>query len=128
MLSTGTGTSWARFKSKLYPYSILQPSSFRHIVLPIDDEQKSDYFSPGFGSYTTSVTISASHGAVLNSVRDLPSHGGTHVKSVGTLPILGHPVALTKASFHGLAGTWVEEQATFSAGGYAWRMTASYDL
>lgn len=119
--------SWTHFNSKLYPYAISQPSSFRHIVLSVDGQQSSDYFSPGLGSYTTNVNISASRGPVVNVARDLKERDGVHVRASGAVAVLGRQMTLTRADFRGLAGTWVEEQLSFAAGGYSWRLTASYD-
>lgn len=119
--------SWINFNSKLFPYSIKQPLSFRHVVLLTDQNVRVDYFAPALGSYTTSVTISANHGHVVNSAADMHARSGQNIRADGKITILNHKMSVTRASFHGLAGSWVEEQVSLSAGGYAWRLTASYD-
>lgn len=129
LLLSGITISWIHFDSNIYPYSITQPSSFRHLVLPTASDQKIDYFFPSLGSTTTNVNISATRGNAAVDVRQyLRSVEGTHVRKVGWLRIMGRNLTLTRADFKGYFGRYAEEQVSFTAGGYAWRLTASYDL
>jgi acyl-coenzyme A synthetase/AMP-(fatty) acid ligase len=52
---------------------------------------------------------------------------GRKATQIGWLRVMGHNYKLTRVVTHGLAGTWVEEQVNFAAGGYTWFLTASYE-
>lgn len=130
-LLTGISITWVPFSSKLYPYTISQPSSFRHDVIVTATGHKVDYFFPALtGSFTTNVHISCQPrqaGAVEDAVRYLRGRDATHVHKVGVLTVMGRREGLIRARFTGLTGQWTEEEVTFSSGGYTWRLTASYD-
>lgn len=121
--------TWQPFASKLYPYSISQPSSFRHEVITTASGSQVDYFFPAFtGSFPTNVNVSAVRGTdVQDEVRYLQEHNGHHVQRVGFLKFMGRHHAIVRADFDGLTGKWVEEQISFPASGYFWRITASYE-
>jgi hypothetical protein len=125
----GITVKWSLFNSTVYPYTITQPSTFKHEVLTSSTGQLVDYFfAVGLGSFTTNVNISASRGTQSLTADDLlRADNGTDVKQSGWLRVMGHNLRLTRATFRGLVGTWIEEAVTFTAGGYSWRLTASYD-
>lgn len=120
---------WTVFGSDLYPYKISQPSSFRHLVIATSSGQRSDFFFPELlGSFTTNVNVTATAGHIVDDeVSYLRSHNGKHVQKSGMLRIMGRARTVTRAYFHGLTGKWVEEQVSFAANGYTWRLTASYE-
>jgi hypothetical protein len=119
--------SWAPFHSSLYPYSISQPSSFRHVVLSNTANQQVDYFFPSVGSYTTNVNIVAEPGgAVRNEVDYLKGIDGHHIHRSAWLHIMGHRRGLIYAAFGGLAGKYAVEQLRFSYKDVVWQLTASY--
>lgn len=126
---TGVTVRWTLFSSTLYPYSISQPSSFRHEVIISADGQHSDYFfASGLGSFTTNVNISATRGqGVTDEISYFRSHNGTRVHRSGWLRVMGRRLALVRADFHGLTGRWTEEQTRFKAHGMLWQLTVSYD-
>ncbi|GAC1443451.1 MAG: hypothetical protein NVSMB52_01870 [Chloroflexota bacterium] len=126
---TGVAISWGHFDSTLYPYSVSQPSSFRHVVVVSSADQKVDYFFPSLGSTTTNVNIFALRGNDAGDVKKFfRSEEGSHIRRVGWLRIMGRKFPLTRADFKGFSGRWAEEQISFVARGYVWRLTASYDL
>lgn len=120
--------TWNRFDSRIYPYSVSQPSSFRHIVIPTDDGKRLDYFAPSLGSYVTNVSISAVRGDRFNSKLDLKDRDGRNVHRSGWLRVLRQRRPVYQGSFQGPGGRWTEQEICFSAGGYAWRLVASYDV
>jgi hypothetical protein len=124
----GVTVTWSRFHSNTYPYSVLQPSSFRHAVLSNTANQQVDYFFPSLGSFTTNFNVEATPG---HSMRDeasyLRSENGHNIHRVGWLRIAGQKVALMHANFGGLAGNYSIDQVCFMAGSKVWQLTASYD-
>lgn len=122
----GVSVTWSTFHSTIYPYTISQPSSFKHAVLTLD-AGKVDYFSPSLGSATTNVQVQALPGGSIKSeVSYLRSLDGHHIRRDGYLTVLGHAWPLTCADFDGYTGKWRIEQITFPANGYIWRLTMSY--
>jgi len=129
VLFAGITTTTIHFSSTLYPYSIDQPSSFRHIIFTDTDNHRVDYFFPALGSFTTNANIYAVPG------RDAPdeqtylhSIGGHHVKRSARISIAGQLRPVMRGDFKGIAGRWTIEQVTFAAHGYVWHLTASYDV
>jgi hypothetical protein len=119
--------STVRFNSPIFPYSVQQPSAYRHVVLIQD--QKVDYFFPDLGSFTTNVSIYAEPGHVASGDADyLRAVGGQHVRLDGYAMILGKKMAFTRADFAAIAGRWVEERLSFLAQGLLWHLTVSYDV
>src|SRR5579875_2738106 len=107
LAASSTTVSWITFHSTIYPYTVAQPSSFRHVVLMDTDNHRVDYFSPALGSFTTNVNIYAVPGhAVPNEAAYLRSIGGKHVHVSGRLTLLGKPLPLIMGDFSGIAGHW----------------------
>jgi hypothetical protein len=122
---SGANVTWAPFKSSIYPYTILQPSSYKHI--PIDDTsgRPVDYFFPSLGSSLTNVNVYCDHGHP-NPGKSLRALGGKHVTRVGRILIDGTQRTLVRAEFSGLPGHWTVEQVAFSMHGHVWHLTLSY--
>jgi hypothetical protein len=119
--------SWSPFHSSLYPYSISQPSSFRHIVLANTASQQVDFFFPSVGSYTTNVNVVAEPGhAKRDEAAFLKGLNGRHIHVSARLRIMGHRRAVTHADFSSLAGNYSIEQVCFVHKGTVWQLTASY--
>lgn len=125
---SGVSFTWHRYTSDVYPYSIEQPSSYRHIVLHDTANRAVDYFFPSVGSFTTNVNIYAfpssqasNEGAYLRSV------GGRNIHPDGGIKVAGKWVPLTVSRFRGIAAHWTIEQATYFNQGMVWRITASYE-
>ena len=124
------GVTWSVFNSTIYPYTISQPSSFRHVVLRDSSDQPVDYFFPSpLGSTTTNLHIQADpeRGSV-NEMAHLRGAGGRNVHLIGWMQLAGERVPLVHGDFKGLAGRWTIEEVAFSARGMVWYITASYDL
>jgi hypothetical protein len=120
--------SWTPFRSTVYSYSISQPSSFRHTVLPNTANQAVDYFFPSVGSFLTNVNIVAVPGtAVQNQVAYLKQINGKNIHRSAWLVIMGHREALMHADFNSLAGKFSVEQVRFAYKGTVWQLTASYE-
>jgi hypothetical protein len=120
--------SWTSFHSSLYSYSISQPSSFRHVVLPNTANQQVDYFFPSVGSFPTNVNIVATPGrAVRDEVAYLKEINGHNIHRSAWLRILGHREALMHADFGGLAGKYSVEQVRFANKDSVWQLTASFE-
>jgi hypothetical protein len=126
---TGISVKWSPFSSTAYPYTISQPSTFKHQTVETAAGQQIDYFfASGLGSFTTNVNISATRGdRVSEDLRVFRSESAGKTKQVGWVRVMGHNLPVTRATFHGLAGTWVEELVSFTSGGYTWSLTASYE-
>jgi len=125
----GIGVTWTTFNSTIYPYSISQPSSFRHGVWSQTDDQKVDYFYPSLGSSVTRVSIMAQRGAhATGEIPYLRDLGGHSIHQSGQLSVLGQSRRLICADLPFLGGSFRVEQLTFVAGGYVWRLTASYEM
>ena len=122
----GTITTWIPFRSDIYPYTIQQPSSYRHIVIVNTDKHKVDYFFPSLGSSVTNVNIYADRTYVRPRTY-LRSIGGSHVHRSGWLHIMGRSLPLTCADFSGITARWTIEQVDFRAHGRVWHLTASYE-
>jgi hypothetical protein len=120
--------SWTPFHSSLYPYSISQPSSFKHVVLPNTANQKVDYFFPSIGSFPTNVNIVATPGhAARDEVAYLKGISGHHIRRIGWLKIMGRRLAVMHADFNGLAGKYSVDQIRFGYKDTVWQLTASYE-
>jgi hypothetical protein len=124
----GVSITWTPFHSTLYPYSLSQPSSFKHAVLTLDaSSQKVDYFSPPLGSSVTNVTIVATPGDPLQNALDyLKSIDGHHIHRSGWISLAGARRPLIRADFDGYPGKWTVEEVSFAAAGYYWRLSMSY--
>lgn len=119
--------SWTPFHSSLYPYSISQPSSFKHVVLTNTANQQVDYFFPSLGSYTTNVNIVAVPGnKVQDEVALLKESNGHNIHRSVWLTIMGRRVKFMHATFSGLAGSYAIDQARFVYNHMVWQLTASY--
>lgn len=128
IIMLGVSISWSKFDSNVYPYRISQPSSFRHIVETDSVGHRSDFFFPSLGSSTTSVSVWATPGdAAVSPMQNLRDKEGQNVHRSGTITVVGKKMRLFCADFQGLSGAWTEEQVSFIAQGYVWRLTASYD-
>lgn len=124
----GISIKWSTFNSTLYPYSISQPSTFSHQVGTLGGLPADIFFANGLGSYTTNVNITAQRGnSVAQDLAVFRRQSDGTAKSVGWLRVMGHNLQLIRSKSDGLVGPWVEERVTFSAGGYTWRLTASYE-
>jgi hypothetical protein len=125
---SGITVTWSTFHSTLHPYSMSQPSSFKHIVLTLDaGMERVDYFSPPLGSAVTNVIVEATPGTTLmNSVSYLRSIDGHNVRRSGFIPVAGQRRELIRADFNGYAGKYSIEEVTFVANGYCWRLSMSY--
>jgi hypothetical protein len=129
ILLAGVTLHWSPFNSTLYPYSIQQPSSFRHEPGVTADGIKVDYFFPVLtGSFVTNVSISATRGTTMvNPVSYLHSLNGRNVRQMGWLTVNGKKKPVMCADFSGLTSRWTEEQVSFAANGYVWHLTASFE-
>lgn len=122
------GVTWTRAQSTVYPYSILQPSSFRHVVLYNTQGRPVDFFSPSLGSASTSVTVVALSGRTpANEIQILRGRGGKNAHVSESMSIAGQRVKLVGADFHGMIGRFTVEQCSFVSQGMVWTLTASYD-
>jgi hypothetical protein len=125
---SGIIVTWSPFQSHLYPYTVSQPSSYRHIVLQDAAGHGVDYFFPSLGSFTTNVNIWAEPGhSVSNDGVYLRSMGAKNIQRSGWMKIVGQRRPIMRGDFKGIAGRWTVEQVTFSAAGLVWHLTASYD-
>jgi hypothetical protein len=125
------GVVWSPFASTIYPYSISQPSSFRHIVIRDTADVPVDYFFPSLGSSTTNLHIKAVPGhetGIQDEVNMLRDLGGHHVRRTGWIRLAGQRLAVLCADFNTYAGQYTIERVSFTARGLVWNMTASYDL
>jgi hypothetical protein len=128
IILASVSVSWTTFHSSLYPYSISQPSSFKHVVLPNTAKQQVDYFFPSVGSHPTNVNIVATPGrTVRDEVGYLRGMNGHHIHRSAWLRVMGHRQALMHADFNGLAGTYSVEQVCFVQKHTVWQLTASYE-
>lgn len=124
----GITVKWSPFTSTIYPYTISQPSTFTHQVSDARGQPTDYFFASGLGSFTTNVNISAERGNhVAHNLAVFRSDSGKKARQSGWLHVMGHNLRLIRSTYHTLAGTWVEEQVTFAAGGYTWLLTASYE-
>src|SRR5947209_5978001 len=123
----GIKISWVPFASTVYPYTIQQPSSYRHIVYPDASGRKIDYFAPGLGSFVTNVSIYATAGPSQGQATAMRESGARSIHVSGHLVIAGKRRSLVCGDWHGIAGQWREEQIEFTSGGLVWPITMSYD-
>jgi hypothetical protein len=120
--------SWTPFHSALYPYSLSQPSSFKHVVLVNTANQHVDYFFPSVGSFLTNVNIMALSGhAGQDRVICQQGITGDHRYRRGWLTIMGQRQALMHADFHSLAGKYSIEQVCVVKNRTLWQLTASFE-
>ena len=128
LVLAGVSISWTPFRSSVYSYSISQPSSFKHIVIPNTANQEVDYFFPSIGSFPTNVNIIAVPGNVVqNRVAYLKQMNGKNIHRSAWLDIMGQREVLMHADFNSLAGKFSIEQARFAYKGTVWQLTASYE-
>jgi hypothetical protein len=125
---SGLIVTWLPFHSTLHPYSVSQPSSFKHAVITLDaGSERVDYFSPPLGSAVTNVIVEARPGTTLmNSVSYLRSIDGHNIRRSGFISLAGQRRDLMRADFNGYAGKYTIEEVTFVASGYCWRLSISY--
>ncbi len=129
VVTSSGSVTWSHFTSTIYPYTITQPSSYRHIVLKDTANRRVDYFFPSLGSFTTNVNIYAVPGShTLDEGQYLRSLGGQNVRPAGWVTLAGGRRWVVRADFHGIAGRWTIVQTMFVARGLVWRLTASYDV
>jgi hypothetical protein len=122
------GVTWSRYTSQIYPYSISQPSSYRHVELQNNVGRKVDYFSPSLGSFITCVVVYAVRGTRFqNEISILEGLGGRDVRRAGSLTVNGHQYPIIRADFSGLTAHWTEEHVTFVRKGLVWHLHMSYD-
>jgi len=129
--AAGVGVVWSPFSSTIYPYSISQPSSFKHIVIRDTANIPVDYFFPALGSSTTNLHVKAvpgSESAIQDQVKVLRDLGGQHIRRTGWMQLAGQRLALICADFNTYAGRYTIERVSFTARGLVWDITASYDL
>ncbi|HZS93516.1 MAG TPA: hypothetical protein VFA78_01865 [Chloroflexota bacterium] len=125
---TGIHVSWVHFASNLYPYSVSQPSSFKHVVLQDAADHRIDYFYPALGSFTTNVNIWGQRdGTLQDEAREIEALGGRHVRRIGTLEVMGRHRQVIRGDFRGISGRWSIEQVDFRSKGWSWHLTASFD-
>jgi len=125
---TGIHIAWTHFSSDLYPYSVMQPSSFKHIVLEDAAQHKIDYFYPALGSFTTNVNIWGERtDPPPDGKREIKALGGRDVRKVGMLKVMGEGRPLVRGNFRGIGGRWIIEQVDFRSKGWTWHLTASFD-
>lgn len=121
--------SWTPFHSSVYSYSISQPSSFRHVILPNTASQQVDYFFPSIGSFPTNVNIIGVPGnTVQDEVSYLKEMHGHNIHRIAWIRIMGQRQALMHADFNGLAGKFSIDQVRFAFKGTVWQLTASYEV
>lgn len=127
---TTVGIGWHSFNSNLYPYRISQPSSFDHIVLTDSTSRRIDYFFPRLlGSFTTNFNVVSDSGTTsTNNTTYLRGEGGHTIQRIGWVNLAHHRLALVKAHFKGLAGSWIIERVSFASRGRTWHLTSSYDV
>lgn len=122
---SGITVNWLPFSSSTYPYTIKQPSSYKHVVIYDTSGSPVDYFFPSLGSSITNVNIYCDHGH-LDAAEDLRAVGGKHVHRVGRILIDGTRRALIRGQFNSIVGRWTVEQVVFPDHGRIWHLTASY--
>jgi hypothetical protein len=123
---SGITIHWAPFHSPTYPYTILQPSSYKYLAITNTSGRPVDYFFPSLGSQLTNVNVYCDHGH-MNAMRQLRSVGAVHVQRNGGILIDGTRRALIRGEFRGMVAQWTVEQIVFTANGRVWHLTASYE-
>ncbi|GAC1513910.1 MAG: hypothetical protein NVS2B16_19770 [Chloroflexota bacterium] len=125
----GTKITYEPFVSTLYPYRLLQPSSFRHVVLVDLNGHMVDYFYPALGSSVTNVNIfEDEHGEMRDEGALMRASGASWVHVSGYIPIGGKRFPIVSGDRSGLPGRWREEYVEFSASRKVWHLTMSYLL
>lgn len=120
--------SWAPFRSTVYSYTISQPSSFKHIVLPNTANQQVDYFFPSVGSFPTNVNIVGVPGhAVGNWVSYFHGINGHNIHRSGWVNVMGQRRPLMHADFSTLVGKFSVDEVRFVDRDTVWQLTASYE-
>jgi hypothetical protein len=128
VMFAGVTINWVHFSSDVYPFTISQPSSFKHVVLTDTAHIRVDYFSPSLGSAVTDVSVFAVPGSQVPNPRAyLRAGGGRHVHTAGKIKISGRQRTLTAANFNSFGNHWIVEQVSFAQGGLVWRLSASYE-
>lgn len=122
---SGITVNWLPFRSSTYPYTISQPSSYKHAVIYNTSGEPVDYFFPSLGSSITSVNIYCDHGHA-NAAAELRTGGAKHVQRTARILIDGTRRALIRGQFSSIVGRWTEEQIVFTDHGKVWHLTASY--
>ena len=127
----GVVVTWSRTSSTIYPYSIEQPSSFRHEVVRDGAlNVAGDFYWPTPpGSSITNLNVKAVPGSrVKDGSASLRSQSGRNVHRISWMHLAGQREPLIRADFKGIPGRWTIEQVTFVARGLVWYVTASYDV
>ncbi|GAC1327052.1 MAG: hypothetical protein NVS2B16_01920 [Chloroflexota bacterium] len=125
----GVRITYDPFTSTIYPYRVLQPSSFRHIVVLDLTGHGVDYFYPDLGSFVTNVNIYAvTPGQMKNQAQMMHPTGAKHVHISGYLRVDKKRVPIFSSDHRAFPGHWREETAQFSSGGMIWHVTISYLL
>jgi hypothetical protein len=122
---SGITVKWLPFHSHVYPYSIRQPSSYRHEVIQDTANQQIDYFFPSLGSSVTNVNIYCD-GTNANTVKRLEAIGGSHVHRSAWLTVMGKHYPVIYADFSSYNQYWTLEQVTIPVQGHVCHLTASY--
>jgi hypothetical protein len=122
-----TTVTWKRVSSNIYPYSIYQPSSFRHLVVRETSNLLADYYYPSLGSSITNLNVKATKGTLPKNPESNQSLTGRPAKRSGWVNIAGHRCPLMRTDFKGLIGQWTVERVTFGSHGLVWYVSASYD-
>jgi hypothetical protein len=119
--------NWKRVSSTIYPYSISQPSSFRHLVVRETSNLLADYYWPSLGSSITNLNVKATKGSVPKSLAADESLSGKPAKRSGWMLIAGHRSPLMRTDYKALVGQWTVERVTFASHGLVWYVSASYE-
>jgi hypothetical protein len=128
VLSMGISVHWVPFSSPTFPYTISQPSSFRHYLYTNTAHEKIDYFSPSLGSATTDVAIGSVTGTTVPDPKTyLRNQRGFNLRQSGSVTVAGRSRPLTAADFSSYGLQWTEEQVSFVSNGNIWRLSISYD-
>jgi hypothetical protein len=128
----GAFTTWTRYPSPSYPYSISYPSTFTHLGMrDISDRYNVDFWFPSLGTHTTNMNVFARPVPKVrqSEVQYLRSFGGKNIRKVGSIRIAGQRLDLIGADFKTIYKYyWREEGVTFVACKRWWHVTISYDL
>lgn len=123
----GVRVRYLPFTSTLYRYTLMQPDSFRHIVLRDPVGRQVDYFYPALGSSVTDVNIYAErHNHLDDQAAILRVTGAVRVRVSGHLAVGHMKIAIVSGDRSGIPGKWREEGAEFIENGQVWHMTMSY--
>lgn len=126
VVAAGIGVHWLPFHSAVYGYHVMQPSSYRHIVIMNIEHHREDYFAPSLGDYVTSVTIYCDRDDT-SAASVFDANGGFDIHRSGWITIMGKRYPLIRGEFRSLSGErYTEEQVDFALGGHRWHLTMSY--